>query len=298
MINAVIIYLSRKQSINDLKKSLKLLNKNFTRRFKYPVLIFNDDFTNADQRILRKIYSNIKFEKIKFEIPLWIDKNQIDKGSHKVRLGYMHMCRFFSGEIYKHEAIKNYDWYWRLDSDSYLHYRIRYDIFNFMEKQGFIYGCFETNIKEKPEFVIGLWELTKEYIQKNNFQPIFLNKYLDKEGKWDRSVFYTNFEISKLDFWRSERYKEYYDMIDQNGGIYYYRWGDATIHLLALSMLVGEAKIHYFKDIDYSHQEFRPNRKIPFLKRVIVSRINFFSQTIKYIRNKIVTYIRMVKKKF
>ncbi len=297
MINAVIVYLSRKKDIKDLKKSLKLLNKNFTRRFKYPVLIFNDDFTNDDQHILRKIYSNLNFEKIEFEIPSWIDKNQIDKDNHKVRLGYMHMCRFFGGEIYQHEAIKNYDWYWRLDSDSYLHYRIGYDIFNFMEKQGFIYGYIETSIKDAPRFVIGLWELTKEYIHKNNIQPKFLNKYLDNNGEWDRSCFYTNFEISKLDFWRSEEYKEFYEIIDQNGGIYYYRWGDHTIHLLALSMLADEYKLHCFKDIDYSHQGFRPNRKSPFLKKVNLSSHNFIFQIIKNIKNKIICYIEMNKKR-
>jgi len=75
-----------------------------------------------------------------------------------------------------------------------------------MEKQGFIYGYLETNIKDAPKFVIGLWDLTKAFIQKNNIQPKFLNKYLDKNGEWDRSLFYTNFEISKLDFWRSEGY--------------------------------------------------------------------------------------------
>ncbi len=297
MINAVIVYLSRKQDINDLKKSLKLLNKNFTRRFKYPVLIFNDDFTNGDQHILRKIYSNIKFEKTNFEIPSWIDKNQIDKGSHKVRLGYMHMCRFFSGEIYKHDAIKNYDWYWRLDSDSYLHSRIRYDIFNFMEREGFIYGYLETNIKDAPKFVIGLWDLTKEFIQKNKIQPTFLNKYLDKNGEWDRSLFYTNFEISKLDFWRSERYMEYYNMIDQNGGFYYHRWGDAIIHLLALSILVSENKIHYFKDIDYSHQDFRPNRKFSFKSQAVLSNYIIINKAIKNIKNKIVRFSRKTNKR-
>lgn len=268
MKNAVIVYLSRKYDINDLKKSLKLLYKNYTKRFNYPILIFHDDFTNEDQNLLLNIYSNIKFEKLEFEIPSWIEKSRINEGSHKVRIAYMHMCRFFSGEIYKHDVIKKYDWYMRLDSDSYVHFPIKYDLFNFMERQGFIYGYLETTIKDLPEFVIGLWELTKEYIQKNNIQPTFLNKYLDKDGEWDRSLFYTNFEISKLDFWRSEGYMEYYKMIDQNGGIYYSRWGDHTIHLLALSMLADENKLHCFKDIDYSHQDFRPNMKTPFFKRI------------------------------
>jgi alpha 1,2-mannosyltransferase len=285
MINAVIVYLSRKLDISDLKKSLKLLHKNFTKRYNYPVLIFHDDFTNEDQNTLLKIYSNIEFEELKFEVPSWIDKSQINKGSHNIRITYMHMCRFFSGEIYKHNALKNYDWYWRLDSDSYIRSPIKYDIFNVMERKGFEHGYLETSIKDSPKFVIGLWDLTKEFIQKNNIQPTFLKKYLDKDGEWDRSLFYTNFELSKLDFWKSEEYKRYYNIIDQNGGIYYYRWGDHTIHLLALSMLVDENKILFFKDIDYSHQNFRPNRKFPNLMRLLTSGYNLIIQKLKNIRN-------------
>ncbi len=86
-------------------------------------------------------------------------------------------------------------------------------------------------------------------------------------------------------------------MIDKNGDIYYYRWGDHTIHLLALSMLVDEYKLYCIKDIDYSHQDYRPNRKIPFLKRVIISTINFISQKIKYFRNKIIPSLRKTNKK-
>jgi hypothetical protein len=141
-----------------------------------------------------------------------------------------------------------------------------------------------------------LWDLTKEFIQKNNIQPKFLNKYLDKNGEWDLLLFYTNSEISKLDFWRSEGYMEYYKMIDQNGDIYYYRWGDHTIHLFALSMLIDEHKLQCFKDIDYSYQDFRPNRRIPFLKQVIVSTYNLIIQIIKNIKNKIILYLKKKNK--
>ena len=35
-------------------------------------------------------------------------------------MGYRHMCRFFSGEIFKHPIMENYDNYLRLDTDSFI----------------------------------------------------------------------------------------------------------------------------------------------------------------------------------
>lgn len=261
-LDAVILYLSRRQDIQNLKKSLKLLYKFFNKKFKYPVLIFHDDFTKQEENSLLKINKNIKFENVEFKIPPWIDQNKSFKTDFS--MGYRHMCRFFSGELYKNDAIKNYDWYWRLDSDSFIHSDINYDIFNFMDKKGFIYGYLGQVLKDIPNAVEGLWDLTKRYIQIHNIKPKFLQKYLDNNGSWDRSLYYTNFEVSKLDFWRSDEYMKYYNYIDQNGGIYYNRWGDHVIHFLALSIFIDENKIYCFKDIDYSHQSFRPNKKKSF----------------------------------
>lgn len=35
------------------------------------------------------------------------------------------------------------------------------------------------------------------------------------------STVYNNFEISDLDFWRSEAYTAYFDHLDRSGGFYY-----------------------------------------------------------------------------
>jgi len=254
----VIVYLSRRNDFNDLKKSLFLLYRCFTKRYNYPVIIFHDDFTIEEENKLLKLYSNIKFEKIKFELPPWIDKNKPFKTNFS--LGYRHMCRFFSGELFKHEAIRDYDYYWRLDSDSFLHSNISYDIFKFMKKRGYIYGYISNLVKDGPWLVEGLWDFIKGYMKEKKIVPKFLNKYLNESGCWNFSLYYTNFEIAQLDFFRSNEYMQFYNAIDQNGGIYYYRWGDHAIHFFALSMLVEEIKIHCFKDIDYSHGNFRPNQ--------------------------------------
>lgn len=276
--NATIVYLSRKQDINDLKKSLILLYRFFIKKYNYPIIIFNDDFTEKDERSVLSINPNIQFEKIEFKIPPWIDKKKPFKT--KWSIGYRHMCRFYSGEFYKLDIMKNYDWYWRLDSDSFIHSKIPYDIFKFMEREGYIYGYLGRTLNDGEEVVEGLWNLTKEYIQNNDIKPKFLHKFKDKVGNWDYSMYYTNFEISKLEFWRSDKYMNYYNHLDQNGGIYYHRWGDNVIHLLAISIFLDEKKVHCYKDIDYSHGYFRPNRH--FRLYTLVKKYNLQKKLIKY----------------
>ena len=74
-------------------------------------------------------------------------------------------------------------------------------------------------------------------------------------GNWSVGlVYYNNFEVSALSLWRSTDYQDYIEYIDSLGGIYYYRWGDAPIRTLAVTLFVPSTKIHQFTDIPYKHQ--------------------------------------------
>lgn len=46
---------------------------------------------------------------------------------------------------------------------------------------------------------------------------------------------WSNFEISDMDFWRSEPYQKFFDFLEAKGGFYYERWGDAPVHSIAAS---------------------------------------------------------------
>jgi len=263
-VKAVITYLSRSRArdIEDLKRSLSLLDINFNDRFNYPVLIFHEDFNDSLIEDIRKsTRSKLKFERIKFELPSFLNNKEIPKivyaNDHPFPIGYRHMCRFMSMLIFCHISVKNYDYLWRLDTDSFLLDKIDYDVFEFMKTKNLVYG-YLTIDKDTPDAVKGLWEATKNYIEKNNISPTFLNKFIFN-GDWDMSYYYTNFEISKIDFWLSKGPLNFFTYLDQTGGIYKYRWGDHVIHLLILSIFAQENEVHKFSDIAYQHQEFINN---------------------------------------
>jgi len=257
---AVIIYLVRslKKDVKNLIKSLGLLKAHFLDKYPYPVIVFIEDSFKEEwkEQVVSETNIVIQFEQVKFEIPYFLNKSKIPDyvGSCSHGIGYRHMCRFFSGTVFQHPALRMYNWYWRLDSDSFILGKINYDIFQYMERKDYLYG-YNYLTKDCPTVIVSLWKSVKKYIQQNRIKPTFLHKCL-KNGKWNESIYYTNFEISKLDFWRSDKYAHFFNYLDRLGGIYKYRWGDAPIHTLAVSMFLPETKVYQFKDIAYKHQTF------------------------------------------
>ncbi|GAB7357932.1 hypothetical protein MBLNU230_g0099t1 [Neophaeotheca triangularis] len=81
--------------------------------------------------------------------------------------------------------------------------------------------------------------------------------------------FWSNFEIARLDFFRSKEYEEFFEMMDRSGGFWMERWGDAPIHSLAAGALLSPKDIHYFRDFGYRHTTIQhcpanaPARQLP-----------------------------------
>ena len=269
--NAVIVYMSCKRDVPLLIRSLILLSKNFKYCKDYPIVVFHDDIDAMTQSQIRvSLHSevgfipNISFEILKFEMPSHVssDPSRYSVSLQEFWMGYRHMCRFHSGGIYTDPRLLKYDWYWRLDSDSYLLAPIDYDPFDHMAKNGYEYAYMCDEDKDLERVTDGLWDATVEFMNKNNItMPNALSSRL-VDGKWECNNYYTNFEISKFSFWRGEQYMNYFKHLDETGDIYYKRWGDAPIHWLAVKMLMDESKVWAVKDIAYQHNNWVKNLNV------------------------------------
>lgn len=49
---------------------------------------------------------------------------------------------------------------------------------------------------------------------------------------------------------------DFFDALDQDGGFFYERWGDAPVHSIAASLLLRKDEIKFFNDIAYYHVPF------------------------------------------
>ncbi|KAK2737564.1 alpha-1,2-mannosyltransferase (Kre5) [Myotisia sp. PD_48] len=206
---------------------------------------------------------------------------------------YHHMCRFYSGFFYKHELLQKYEWYWRLEPEIKYFCDITYDPFIEMQKANKTYGftIAVKELKETVPNIFryasaykrvnnitsqGLWEMfveepSADELKKKDGKP--RNSLPDEilltepgnaglkdvhpeamEGEtYNMCHFWSNFEIARLDFFRSKRYEDFFQMMDRSGGFWMERWGDAPIHSLAAGALLSPADIHYFRDFGYRH---------------------------------------------
>jgi alpha 1,2-mannosyltransferase len=67
---------------------------------------------------------------------------------------------------------------------------------------------------------------------------------------------WSNFEIGNLDWLRSQAYSDFFDQLDEDGGFFYERWGDAPVHSIAAGILLKKEEIQFFNDIAYYHVPF------------------------------------------
>ena len=142
------------------------------------------------------------------------------------------------------------EYYWRLDSDSVILRDINYDVFAFMKTQQYDYG-YRHILPDLHQCVYALWDSARHFIKRHKIKTIFFNDWKESD------IYYNNFEISSMRIWLSKDYANYIDYIDRTGGIYLYRWGDAPIKSIAVTMFIPRGRTYIFSDIGYKHQHVK-----------------------------------------
>ena len=66
-------------------------------------------------------------------------------------------------------------------------------------------------------------------------------------------VFFTNFFVTRLGFWRQSHVQHFLQSIDDSGNIYKHRWGDAPIHYVTLSLFADSCSVLPLCDVTYKH---------------------------------------------
>lgn len=124
------------------------------------------------------------------------------------------------------------------------------------------------NIYDAPQSIRTLWPTTMEFVAKhpeylhpNNSLAWLMEDTLRPDHNtiangYSTCHFWSNFEIGDMNFFRSDAYDKYFEYLDQSGGFFYERWGDAPVHSIGLGLFLDKSKIHWFKDIGYVHQPY------------------------------------------
>ncbi|CAK5265052.1 unnamed protein product [Mycena citricolor] len=264
--NAVIVSLARNGDLDGIIRSVAQLEVKFNQKFKYPYVFLNEEpFTDHFKNTVRTLTdSKVEFGLIPHDHwfqPDWIDENKAaaarqDMIEHDVIYGgsvpYRNMCRFNSGFFYRHELLKKYRYYWRVEPDVNFYCNLDYDPFLFMQDESKKYG-FTISLPEYERTIPTLWATVRDFIKEypELISPENAMGFLSDDGglTYNNCHFWSNFEIADLDLWRGEAYTKFFDFLDSRGGFYYERWGDAPVHSIGAALFARKDQIHFFDDI-------------------------------------------------
>lgn len=281
-INATIISLVRNSELDDILTSMADLERTWNSKFNYPWTFFNDEpFTEEFKRRTSELTNaKVRYELVPrehWDVPSWINDDLVQESQRMLKeanvayadkKSYHQMCRWNSGMFYRHPALADMQYYWRVEPHVEFFCDVDYDVFRYMHEHNKTYG-FTINLYDSPLSVATLWPETlkfladnKKYLHKNNAMDWLTDPddrrkdHSEIAHGYSTCHFWSNFEIANLDFWRSPAYEAYFEHLDRAGGFFYERWGDAPVHSIALGLFEDKSKIHWFKDIGYHHVPF------------------------------------------
>lgn len=275
--NATLFMLARNSDIDGAEASVLSLENQFNKKHGYPWVFLNevpftDDFKLRIQSITQ---SEVKFGVIPpkdWYQPGWINETLAQMGREELAkltdpmpvpyadsVSYRNMCRFNSGFFFNHELLRPYKWYWRVEPNVSYSCDVYFDPFVYMIENNKRYS-FTISLKELQPTIPSLWDSVKKFLKEN---PGLISRdnsisfvSSDKGDSYNLCHFWSNFEIADLDFYRSSPYTTFFSFLDQIGGFYYERWGDAPIHSIAASLFLPRSQVHFFEEIGYRHEPF------------------------------------------
>lgn len=122
--------------------------------------------------------------------------------------------------FYRHELLKPYRYYWRVEPGVKFFCDMDYDPFIMMQEQKKVYG-FTISLFEWQQTIPSLWNTVKEFIKEfpqhlaeNNSMDFISN---DGGDSYNLCHFWSNFEIADMNFWRGEAYQAFFDYLEKQG---------------------------------------------------------------------------------
>lgn len=259
-----IIALCREKDAEEMALSMVSFDNAYNKHHLYDYLIFSEtEWSLPGQTILRSITnSTVLFPVLtneEWNTPNWIDRKKFQdilkgKSFYGNSESYRRMCRFFAGPVFLTKALEPYTWAWRMDSHVRYLCDITEDPIDRLERINGTYG-YALRMTELMYTVPTLWDTVKNYATEQNLWPHLERHWnLKPDSRMPRVCHYwNNLEATRLEFFRGPVYQNYFKAIDQSGGFFYERWGDAPIRTFALMLLATPNHIIQFDDIGYQH---------------------------------------------
>jgi hypothetical protein len=261
---ACIVYLLLKEGttywrdyVNELYYNLKDLWDYYNYMHDYPVIIFYDEsvtkadihmLQNArkDQMLVFKNITHVKEEIYEQYIPdpsayVRCKLNDTNYSIHNMNYVFMNFWRIKA--LWEQPVLKEFDYYLSIDTDMYPLGKVEPDPFDIMHEKKYIYGYQDE--PWDPEECVPT-DATNHYVKCMGIIPA-------QSDPHPNNVFHGNFQLGRIQFFRSPQYKAYTDYLLTLGGLVSHRWSDQTIFRKALMMYLPKESIGLFTQYKFIH---------------------------------------------
>jgi len=151
------------------------------------------------------------------------------------------MCKFFANDVFFDEVFNDVENFVRMDTDSFFIYtnkKFLNQLESFKSDYGFIYNTVQN---EDKSVSVGFGKCLYKFCKENRkFNDNFIS--LCNEATLKPKIYYTNFEIVRMEWARCNIHKNFLAYIIDSRGIYNFRWGDALIRFYVVNLLGASKK--------------------------------------------------------
>jgi len=239
-----------------IKQSLQSLWDNYNKDYNYPVYVYYfDDIYDSEvfrNEVRLQINENIHFVSVPYKTPSFLkeeelyynrsDINYVQRSFSIQRKGYLHMCNFKSNMYgYLNTHFHKYNCVMMHDDEAGYTRPLAVDPFEIMSSRPEVMGAFFVGQRLKNgaphqghyDTRLGLWEFTRNFLLTNNITPASpqLQELLESPtAERDFHLLeWCDTYVIKTEMFKSDLWKKWIAAVNENGGIYKYRWGDNEI---------------------------------------------------------------------
>lgn len=240
------------------------------------LIFHEGDFDAAAQREVlmgvrascRSLVSFVTLDKDDFTIPQHIDKEKMERCIAAKPVPYWRndkyrmMCRWWMVHMPRYAA--GYDYIMRLDDDSIIEEPVSQDLFQWADERQLVYAsniihvdcgicCYgmkeflDREYPDRGEFIRQMFVPQDIPMRSVKFHPFRQLLSITHEGGpmpeigetmkiWMPLCNYNNYHITRPAFWLREDVQAAVRKIDEDGSIFYYRWGDAPLQTVVVML--------------------------------------------------------------
>ena len=229
------------------------------------------DSKNFQDSIRKETSENVHFISVPYKTPDFLNEKELFYNRQDInyvrtsfsihRKGYLHMCNFTSNMFgYPSTELGKYDFIMTHDDESGYNQEMTEDPFRIMQERPESFGAFFVGQRLKNgaphqghlDTRVGLWEFTKKFFINNKILPKSqVLKDLLRDPAAERKFHFLKWcdtYVIKTEAFKSDLWKKWIAAVNQEGGIYKYRWGDNEI--ISLFAHIYDDQIYNLKMVE------------------------------------------------